>query len=337
MPSRAPDFETSRRADVAKRDCGEHARESRVALLTSRKWPNGDPDDAALSAACADAGLHAVWRSWDDPGLDPRAFDACLVRSCWDYTERCQSFLRVLARAAEHTRLLNPLPLLRWNADKRYLCALEDAGIEAVPTLLWDPRDAASPTPRSLASTAALRRFDVCVVKPAISAGARDTVRLPVDQLATHLDGLRASMASTGKSRGGAWLVQPYLPGIEQTGEWSLVFFDGVPSHAVLKRPSAGDFRVQPHHGGRTESAHAPPALWSAADRVLEALRTVVPEAGDRPPLYCRVDGIASNGRFVLMEIELIEPMLFLAHDAGAARRLAIALAQRIREASSAG
>jgi glutathione synthase/RimK-type ligase-like ATP-grasp enzyme len=309
-------------------------REPRVALLTSRQWPNGNPDDAALASVCADAGIHALWRSWDDQSLDPRAFDACLVRSCWDYTERCRAFLDVLASAAKHTQLLNPLPLLRWNADKRYLFALEGAGIEVVPTLLWDPRDAASPTPRSLARTAARRGFDLCVVKPAISAGACDTVRVAVDQLAAHLDALRSSMASAGKSRDSVWLVQPYLPGIEQTGEWSLVFFDGVPSHAVLKRPGVGDFRVQPHHGGHTESAHAPPALWSTAHRVIEALRIVVPAAGDRPPLYCRVDGIVSNERLVLMEIELIEPMLFLAHDAGAARRLAIGLARRIREAS---
>jgi glutathione synthase/RimK-type ligase-like ATP-grasp enzyme len=293
--------------------------EHRLALATCSSLPDLDVDDQLLLAPLAARGVAATPVVWDDPGVSWSAFDGVLVRSCWDYHLRARDFNRWIdALEAASVQLWNPPAVLRWNAEKSYLRELAERGIDVVPTR-WVERGAAE----SLASVLAETGWSCAVVKPAVSAAAHCTWRTsPGDAAAREVD-FRALVAS------GRVLVQPYLDVVERDGEWSLVFLDGAFSHAVVKRPKAGDFRVQSHHGGEEHAAIAPPALIAAAEAVVRAA------AAER--LYARVDGCVLDGRFHLMELELLEPSLFLRAHPAAAERLADALVRALDAKSTAG
>lgn len=242
---------------------------------------------------------------WDSPygGLP----EAVVIRSCWDYHLRADRFIE-WARRIESVgaKLWNPAEVVKWNADKRYLYDLADRGIAIPETELPSPGE-------TLAEVLERRGWSIAVVKPRISASAHETwvtstLLAPSQQEA--FDSLAA--------RGPGCMVQEFLPEVVEQGEWSLMFFDGAFSHAVLKRPATGDFRVQHEHGGSTEAASPPPALISQAAAIL---RTV-----DHPILYARVDGIERSGAFILTELELIEPFLFLAYDPASPARFAEAI-----------
>ena len=285
----------------------------RLALLTCAEFPDLCDDDRRLVAALADAGVDAQPVVWDREARWP-SFDGVLVRSPWDYFLALPAFLRVLdACAAAGVPCWNDPALIRWNADKRYLRELEARGVPTVPTLWFD----APPSPDELRDRVVRAGFDEVVVKPTVSAGAWRTLRVArADLAATSLPAL--------PSPGGAgWMVQPFLPEIVADGELSFVFVEGTFSHAVRKQAKEGDFRVQWTHGGRETPVEASPALVVQAAAALAA----APDAG----LYARVDGVVRDGRLVLMELELIEPYLYLGHAPAAATRLATALARRLR------
>jgi glutathione synthase/RimK-type ligase-like ATP-grasp enzyme len=291
-----------------------HQRARRVALVTYAELPGLTDDDRLLAEALTERGADVEAAVWSDHGIDWPSFDAVVVRSCWDYFHRPDEFLRWLSRLeAEGAHVLNPAPLLRWNARKTYLRDLESRGIAVVPTH-WLARGEAS----SLAATRRDAGWSELVIKPAISGSAFDTWRSsPGDEAR---DDLRlAAMTARGDV-----LVQPLLDEIASDGEWSLVFVDGVYSHAVLKRTREGDFRVQIEHGG-TFAATEPPR--DVIDQSAAALRAA--PLDDSPALYARVDGCVVDGRLMLMELELIEPVLFLGVSAAAARRLAAAILSR--------
>ncbi|HMK72845.1 MAG TPA: hypothetical protein VK454_05880, partial [Myxococcaceae bacterium] len=163
-----------------------------------------------------------------------------------------------------------------------------------------------------LAAVLERRRWRWAVVKPAISASGEDTWRTDVDSVVADEERFRALAAR------GAVLVQPFVEQVVTGGEWSLVYFRGGFSHAILKRPRAGEFRVQSQHGGRSEPGRPPPALLSQAERVLAEVR--------HPWLYARVDGCVVDGAFLLMELEMLEPALELWADGAAPRRFADAM-----------
>jgi glutathione synthase/RimK-type ligase-like ATP-grasp enzyme len=241
-----------------------------------------------------------------------------VVRSCWDYFLRPAEFHAWLDRLeADRATVYNPVPTLRWNADKRYLRDLEARGVPVVPTH-WIPLGAAP----SLREIRRRTGWTELVVKPAVSGGAHRTWRSSpgAASVSTADDARLAESAAEGDV-----MVQPMLAEIEREGEWSLHFFDGAFSHAIVKRPRAGDFRVQLEHGGSVVSVDPTAELIEAARRAIDA----APNAGE-PPLYARVDGCVVNGAFVLMELELLEPALSLAWADGAADRLADALLRRL-------
>ncbi|MCM2305700.1 MAG: hypothetical protein NDJ72_13450, partial [Elusimicrobia bacterium] len=184
------------------------------------------------------------------------------------------------------------------------------AGVGVVPTAWVKPGGG-----KNLDEILAARGWDDAVVKPAVSAGAFRTSRVkrgrPDGQAA--LDHVLSHSAA---------MVQPFLPEIESEGEWSFVFIGGEFSHAVLKSPRPGDFRVQQEHGGRTERREPPPGL------LIQARDAAI--AGPRPWLYARVDGVRRGGELIVVEVELIEPFLFLSYAPGAARKLAEAIKARV-------
>ena len=294
---------------------------ARIALATSGEFASLTPDDRRVIAPLAELGISAEPAVWTDPRADWGRFDAIVLRSTWDYHLAPVIFLHWLAEvAARGVRVFNPPQLVRWNLNKRYLEGLAADGVPIVPTEWVGAND-----PRTLAAIARARGWSRVVVKPTISASAFETWTSAAPFCDTDDARFRAANAVHGL------MVQPFIEAVKDEGEWSLVFFGGRFSHAVLKRPRAGDYRVQGEFGGAWKRAAPDPASIAAAERVLAARPFPASEA-----LYARVDGVSDGGRFALMELELVEPSLFLDADEGAARRFAGAIASRLADAHGA-
>jgi glutathione synthase/RimK-type ligase-like ATP-grasp enzyme len=239
---------------------------------------------------------------WTETG-DLSGYDLVVPLLVWGYFERYGEWLALLERfEREHLPVVNPPALLRWNSDKEYLAELGSKGISCVPTLPVDRCD-------DHAITEARRLFGTqqLVVKPPISAGAAGTHRLGLgDPLPDENRGHRA-------------IIQPMLQSVLTEGEYSLILFDGELSHAVVKRPKAGDFRVQPHLGGTTERCEPP--------RGSEALAKAALSQAPASATYARVDMVTGdNGDLMIMELELVEPAFFLAEAPEGSARFGAAI-----------
>jgi len=271
----------------------------RVAILvpTPDYYEKWQPAFARKAAALTAAGLIVEQRVWTDPG-DLSAHDLVLPLFAWGYQRDVAVWYALLDRLeAERLPVVNPVPVLRWNSDKAYLAELGAKGVAVVPTVEVDMLDDAS-----LGEAMSELMTDEVVIKPAISGGADGTHRIT--------PGASLPSDAIGQRR----LVQPMMPGILTDGEYSLFFFGGHFSHAIVKRPASGDFRVQEQFGGREEPWEATPAAQNLAAAALAA--------APAPPVYARVDMVGdAAGELRIMELELIEPSLFLHHaaDRGAA------------------
>ena len=256
------------------------------------RWAFDVEAEALVAAGCTVEPI-----AWTEAG-DLSDYDLILPLVVWGYHLDYPRWLDLLARAeASHWPMVNPPALLRWNSDKAYLAELADRGVSTVPTLAVEACGDAD-------LEEARRRFgsDWLVIKPPVSASANGTHRLgPNDDL-------------PGESRGQPMIIQPLIEEIARTGEFSLMLFDNEFSHCVVKRPRNGDFRVQPHLGGVTLPSKAPPGAEQLARKALAA--------APAKATYARVDIIPDDdGVLRIMELELIEPALFLDHapDGGAA------------------
>lgn len=298
-----------------------------LALYTCAAFPDLYEDDLRLASAFATVGLATRPQLWDQPeppAPAPRAAFG-LLRSTWDYYLRLPEFDAFLtAHETSGRPLLNPVPLLRWNLDKRYLLDLQAAGVPIVPTTYRTTLDPAE-------LPALWQQHGELVVKPTISAGSWRTLRLPVGTLPPQgpPERTRGATSDSPSPEPTGYLIQPYLPQIED-GEWSLVFFGGEYSHAVRKRPKPGDFRVQEHYGGHTVAEQPPAHLLAQATEALHAVCRIPGAASPTVPCYARVDGVCDNDRFLLMELELIEPALYFRYTEGGEARLARAVAQAL-------
>lgn len=258
-----------------------------------------DPEAEVLRSAGADVDPIP----WTEPH-DLSVYDVVLPLVAWGYHRDYDRWLRLLDRfEAERVRLINPPALLRWNGDKAYLAELADRGVPTVPTMAVEQC-----CDEDLEE--ARRRFasDWLVIKPPVSASAHGTHRIGLN------DPLPAD------SRGKPMIVQPLIGEIATTGEFSLMLFDGIYSHAVVKRPKSGDFRVQEYLGGVTLPCKAPPS------GAIELARAALKSA-PAPATYARVDIVPDDeGVLRIMELELVEPSLFLDHapDGGASFARAI-------------
>lgn len=252
--------------------------------------------------ALVNAGATVDALPWTDPG-DLFGFDLILPLVAWGYHHHYGAWLRLLNRLdAEGRRVLNPLSLLWWNSDKTYLTQLAAKGVATVATIEVDALDQ-----DNLAAAAERFGTEELVVKPPVSASAAGTHRIRVGQ------------AIPSAERGRRMMIQPFVPTIASEGEYALMLFDGVYSHTVVKRPKPGDFRVQEHLGGVTLPAVPPPGAIELAQQALAA--------APGPATYARVDIVRDEqGVLRVMELELIEPSLFLDHapDGGEAFSRAI-------------
>ncbi len=279
----------------------------RVALVTCRDEAELPADDRLLPPELAGRGIAASAQLWDDPNVRWESFDAIVLRSTWDYHVRYEEFRRwIEARASEGAPLWNPAPLVEWNSHKFYLRDLERRGVPIVPT-----RFLPAGTGGDLGEILAREGWQRAVVKPAVSATAFRTHR--VDRRSAPNDAPARELLAESDA-----LVQEYLPEIESDGEWSFVYLGGEFSHAVRKRPTPGDFRVQEQFGGTAETGRPDAELVRRAQAAVAAI--------DLPWLYARVDAVETSRGLLLMELELVEPTLYLASDRDAVRRFADAI-----------
>jgi len=285
----------------------------RCLLLLAEGHDHPIPDDELLVRPLYGRGWEVECASWRTP-VRWDEYAVVLIRSTWDYHQYPDDFLDVMRVIdASEACLLNDLVLLEWNLQKRYLRDLSERGVSIVPTIWKDELQ-----PGDLKPLFDELGGDGMVVKPVVSASALDTYRVTaatVAPLANHLETLYA---------GRALMAQPFAQQVLEHGEYSLFYFDGVYSHAAIKRARPGDFRVQTDFGGTVEPMDATVELLAFGEHVMSVL--------DHDPLYARIDVVRANDGegLWLMELELIEPELFLRAHPEAPDRFAEAIVQRV-------
>lgn len=287
--------------------------ELRAAFLTMR-----DPGDFVTDYELGIAPLEARgWAvdlvPWRDPAVDWNRWDAVYICTPWDYLDDPDLFMRVLeAIDASSATLVNDIALVRWTLQKTYLADIEARGADIVPSTWHDHIDA-----EEIESFFARHDTGRVVIKPLIGANAADTFVLerPVERTQC------AELMTLYRDR--RFFVQPYLQAIETDGEYSVFYLGGKFSHAIRKTPQRGDFRVQEEHGASIDAVEPPDGLIETSARVVAL---VEPE-----PVYARADFVRDNDRYLLMELELIEPSLYLRMDDAAPERFADAFDAHVR------
>ncbi|HUR13443.1 MAG TPA: hypothetical protein VM097_03000 [Mycobacteriales bacterium] len=281
----------------------------RVALATAASFPDLDEDGPELLAALAAEGLEVDLTVWDDPAVNWAAYDLVVIRTTWDYWERHEEFL---AWTRSVPRLLNSASVVAWNTDKAYLGRLAEAGIPVVPTTYLMALDGWTPPDHAF------------VVKPTVSAGARDSAAYPAGDPAA-IEHVRSLLA-----QGRVAMVQPYLSAVDTEGETAVLVFGGEVSHAARKGPvlTVGGGIDNTVVSRQLTTPRVPsPEEVALAERVLSVVRGWGDEL-----LYARVDLLPGP---VLIELEVTEPSLFLRHAPGSAARFAQAV-RRAAELSRA-
>jgi glutathione synthase/RimK-type ligase-like ATP-grasp enzyme len=288
------------------------APETRVALATCSYFPDGDKDDAGIPAAI---GGDVAFAIWDDPAVDWSTYDLVVIRSTWDYQGRLDDYHAWAKRLGD--RLINPYDVIAWNTDKRYLRELADAGLPVVATELIEPGEAFS-------GAGGLGFAGEYVVKPTVSAGSRDTARFAPGEEARATE-LVAAIHASGRTA----MVQPYIASVDTRGETATLWFDGAFSHAIHKgallKPGAAP----------TSEVFAPetiePREATAAERAVGERVLALTTERFGPLAYARIDLVEdADGNPMLLELELTEPSLFFAGDAGRVSEFAAAVRRRL-------
>ncbi len=281
----------------------------RVALATAEIARGTDEDETPLLDALIWSGVEASVVAWDDRSVDWAAFDLVVIRSTWDYTPRYNEYVRWLRRVALRSTLANALDVIEWNLDKRYLRDLQRSGIPVVPTTWLEPGDIVRLPDRG-----------ELVIKPVVSAGAKDTTRYVMpnhaDVAREHIEGLLRRKRPV--------MVQPYIASVDEFGEVALVYIDGEFSHAVRKGAILREPLVAVTALFAAEELAAAEA--TDAERAIgDAVMRLVCER--EPVLYARVDVVrGARDEPLILEVELTEPALFLNYGEGSADRFAAAI-----------
>lgn len=267
-------------------------------------------DDQVLMDACFSQGLQVDRKSWDDPDFDWSSTRSVIFRSTWDYFDRFAEFKKWLDQAKSVTQFINPQELVFWNVDKRYLIDLATKGVEIVPTHIVDQG-----TQQNLKAIAEYHNWKEVVIKPTISATARDTHRLTIEEVGTTTTQKMFDALCQHKTM----MVQPFLSAVLEEGELSLIVIDGVVTHGLRKLAKSGDYRVQSDFGGSIRLEQPDDLAIAFAEKVIESCPA--------KPLYARVDLIKNNqGDWNLGEMELIEPELWFRMATHSADTLAMTI-----------
>jgi glutathione synthase/RimK-type ligase-like ATP-grasp enzyme len=283
---------------------------SNIALLTCQRLPDLFETDQTLIPLFKQRGINAEAAIWDDPAIDWKKFDALVIRNTWDYYTKSDAFISWLKYIRDNKIMMfNSAEVVLQNIHKFYLRDFEKQGIRIIPTIFSDRRESVS------LDTLKQKQWNTVVIKPAISAGSYQTKTYSLNELSQQsLDEVLS---------GNDWLIQPFLPEIEQ-GELSMIFINGKFSHAAVKKPKEGDFRVQRQYGGKYQRIDPDASLLTVARNVIAQIPQQL--------LYARVDGVMINNEFHLMELELIEPDLYFELDEGIKTRFVSAIEERLKE-----
>jgi glutathione synthase/RimK-type ligase-like ATP-grasp enzyme len=293
----------------------------RIALTACEQFPDLHDDWPPLRAALDQAGLEGRPAVWSDPGVDWTSFDLVVANGAWDNIHRVDEFLAWVDRVGSRlgVPMVNSPEVLRWNIDKRYLRDLDQQGVPIVPTVWVEPGQDAVDLRALVRSAAEL------VVKPAVSGGGHLTARYgggEYEAVRSHVETLTA--------RGKAAMVQPYVAAVDREGEAGLVFVGGEFSHAIHKAPM-----IRPGVGPQDsliENQVVGAATATATQRALGARAVAAAEDLFGPTTYARVDMVnLEDGTPALLELELLDPVLFLTTDAAASARVAQTLAACVR------
>jgi glutathione synthase/RimK-type ligase-like ATP-grasp enzyme len=292
----------------------------RLALPTYARHPAWEVDDHPLHRALRACGATVEVPIWDDPDVQWSSYDLVLIRTVWDYHQKLPQFRAWAHAVAAQTALHNPASVVDWNTDKTYLQRLAAEGVPVAPTA-WLPQGSAPPDLDALLAGAGWSR---ALLKPVVGASSSDTLRVRPGEGAAAGRWLGSVLPRVGM------MVQPYLRSVETQGETSVIFVDGEPCHGVRKVPVPGDYRVQDDHGAHDEPWDPPEDERALARAALAAAARLWPTPDGRPLLYARVDMLRDDaGDPVLVELEVVEPSLFLRHGPATAERLAAAALAR--------
>ncbi|AMQ57323.1 ATP-grasp domain-containing protein [Algoriphagus sanaruensis] len=271
---------------------------SRVAIVsyfsTGVYDTNTIDEDQILSGILTELEIPHEIQAWSDPNVDWSSFSHLLIKSTWDYFDYYPEFHAWIERIkALGIPVLNDLETIRWNSSKEYLLQIEAQGFPTIAGVILEKGQEPS-----LEKIQEKVKSDVLVVKPVVSGGAKNTLKIPVSEWEKYADQVNKLVKEE------AFLAQPFVKEVAEVGEYSLIFFNEQFSHAVLKTPAKSDFRVQHYFGGTIQVIQPDADLLNAAQKLIDAF--------GKGTLYGRVDGVIINGVFHLMELELIEPYLFL-------------------------
>jgi len=286
----------------------------RCAFLTMDNLTGYVSDDELTITHLNDVGWTVEMVSWRKD-YNWSQFDVVVIRTTWDYQNDPDAFFTVLESIdSSGARLENSLELVRWNMQKTYLRDIASRGTLIVPTL-WQEEGVDT---KKLGSFFDQLHTEEMIIKPIIGASAGHAFRLPRSQSNAKIPALEKIFGRR------AYMVQPFMQNIIEEGEFSLIYFEGMHSHTILKTPKTNDFRVQEEHGGNIRPVIAEPELLHSSQHVIDSLPQI--------PLYARVDFVRTEqNTFALMELELIEPALYFRMDADSPMRFAHALTTRVR------
>ncbi|MCZ4224500.1 ATP-grasp domain-containing protein [Pedobacter rhodius] len=235
---------------------------------------------------------------WNDPLVNWEDYPLAILKSPWDYFDLIADFNQWLDHLQQkNVKLLNPVDIVRWNTDKHYLQEIEAAGLKVTQSVFINKNDKII-----LNDFFKMFNTDKLIVKPCVSGGAKNTFKVTAENVAEVNQQLNLLVEAED------FIIQPFLPEVLESGEWSFIFFNGSYSHSLIKQAKPGDFRVQPAHGGSVHPQKPGEELIANAQRYVTLFA--------KDCLYARVDGTFVKGEFLLMELELIEPFLFLNTDA---------------------
>ena len=280
----------------------------RIALLSIEDLSDFVADDELLVEPLRRLGHVAEFVPWR-AAVEWRDYGGVVIRTTWDYQNHLAAFMSVLQEIETKTRLANSLEIVKWNADKKiYLQDIEKQGGRIVPTI-WG-RDSKINSRQIEAWFEQLQTEEI-VIKPTIGANAQYAFRLK--RGAVDAD----ELSEVFEKR--SYMVQPFMRGIVEEGEFSLFYFNGEYSHAILKTPKTGDFRVQEEHGGIIQPTKPAADLTATGKKIMQYISPA--------PLYARVDFVRTNdGEFAVVELELIEPSMYLREAEHAPRMFAEAI-----------
>lgn len=269
-------------------------------------------EDKILSSILTEMGISHEIQVWSDPQVDWSQYSHLLIKSPWDYFDFYPDFLKWIEKIQDlGIPVFNDLKTVKWNSSKAYLLEIEAKGFPTIAGLIL--RKGSIPILTEIQEKV---KSDTLVIKPLVSGGAKNTLKIPVKDWADYEEKVVQLLQEED------FLVQPFVPEVAEVGEYSLIFFNRKFSHAVLKTPAKSDFRVQHYFGGTILEIQPSAVLLESCQKLID---TFGPDT-----LYGRVDGVEIDGVFHLMELELIEPYLFLGLSEKAIPNYTAALKERL-------